>query len=274
MTEFLSRITQQFIANTGLKPLISAEIEFYLPPGTDPTVYDLKGIETYGFERERGENQYELALKNPTSPLQVAEHLVAIKQIVKDGIFIAKPYPNQPGSGLHIHLSLLDKTNKNLFAKTEKEEESITMRHAIAGLLDTMLEAFTIFAPNPESYSRFSAELNNREPDEGRYNNAPVNVSWGGNNRTTAIRIPASSAWPANRHIEHRVAGSDADPYKVIAAILLGVQQGLFNHREPPAKIWGDATHPQYGPPPAFPKTLEEARLLYNNSGLYDPIDL
>jgi glutamine synthetase len=150
---------------------------------------------------------------------------------------------------------LHDKQGNNLFAKKGDEDETAIMRYAIAGLLSNMLQDFHIFAPNPESYARFSAA----PLREGVYNNAPINVSWGGNNRTTAIRIPASTAYPNNRHIEHRVSGADANPHKVIAAILEGAKRGLLNKQEPPAKIWGDAAHKQYAPLPAFPKTLEEA---------------
>ena len=274
MSNLLSRITQQFAANTGFAPLVSAEIEFYLPSDVQREACDVllekAGIETYGLEKERGDNQYELALKKPTTALEIAEQVVAIKKLFPEGNFLAKPFADQPGSGLHIHLSLLDKEGRNPFAKTGAEDESAAMRYAVAGLLRGMVEGFAIFAPHAESYARFSAE----PLRYGVYNNAPVNVSWGGNNRTTALRIPASSAWPQARRIEHRVAGADADPFAVIGAILLAAQQGLLAQQEPPEKIWGNATDRQYAPLAGFPKTLEEAQKIYNKSGLYDPLGI
>lgn len=51
----------------------------------------------------------------------------------------------------------------------------------------------------------------------------------GGNNRTTAIRIPTSTIDSQTRHIEHRIPGADSDPYLVISAILAGVHYGLKN---------------------------------------------
>jgi glutamine synthetase len=270
----LNTLTQIFFAKTGYQPLISAEIEFYLPVGAYILGYQARleraGIETYGVEEERGENQFELALKNPSTPLVIAEQIVAIKKLFPEGNFLAKPYADQPGSGLHIHLNLLDEARHNPFTKIGDEEETPALRYAIAGLLNGMLEGFLLFAPNAESYARFSAE----PLRYGVYNNAPVNVSWGGNNRTTAIRIPASSAWPQARRIEHRVAGADADPVAVIGAILLAGQQGLLAKQEPQEKIWGNATDKQYAPLPAFPKTLEEAQKIYNKSGLYDALGL
>ena len=270
----LEGITKEFIAKTGYRPLIGAEIEFYLPLGVEVADYERQlaeaGIETYGLEHERGENQYELALKTPAAPMAVVEQLNKIKQLFPNGNFSAKPFADQPGSGFHVHISLVDEAGKTPFTKESGDEESPAMRYAIAGLLEGMLEGFAIFAPNEASYARFSAE----PLRYGVYNNAPMNVSWGGNNRTTALRIPTSSAWPAGRRIEHRVAGADADMALVIGAVLLVVQKGLLAKQEPPAKIWGDANDPQYAPLPAFPKNLEEALKLYNKSGLYDALGL
>lgn len=253
-TPDLEKITQEFITATGCIPLVSAEIEFYsscnLKPETCNLLLKEANIETYGLEKERGENQYELALKNPTTPLHAAQQIEIIKQLFSEANFAAKPYPDQPGSGLHIHLSLHNKDGVNLFTKKGDEDETAIMRYAIAGLLSNMLQDFHIFAPNPESYARFSAA----PLREGVYNNAPINVSWGGNNRTTAIRIPASTAYPHNRHIEHRVSGADANPYAVIAAILEGAKRGLLNKQEPPSKIWGNAANKQYKDLIVFPK--------------------
>lgn len=252
----LERITEEFIAATHLVPMVAAEIEFYCDSPLKAEICNQllaeANIETYGLEPERGDNQYELALKKPTIPLTAAQHIEAIKKLFPQANFAAKPYPDQPGSGLHIHLSLHDKSGMNVFAKKDDEEETITMRYVIAGLLETMLDNFAIFAPNKESYARFS----NAALREGVYNNAPINVSWGGNNRTTAIRIPASTANPKGRHIEHRVSGADANPHAVIAAILFGAQKGILAQKEPPPKIWGNAADTQYAPLPAFPKEI------------------
>lgn len=260
----IAKITAAFVAKTGFMPVISAELEFYLDNNGEGIEKELEinKIETYGLERERGAGQYEIALKNPNTPETILNQIETIKKITK-GDFRAKPFADRPGSGLHIHISLLNKEGKNIFMKPRgEEEETPEMAWAIGGLLDAMLKDFTLFAPNEDSYSRFTAEFNPQEPEEGRYNNAPVNVSWGGNNRTTAIRIPASSAYPDLRHIEHRVAGADADAGAVIAAILEAVQYGIVNKITPPAKTHGNAFDKQYAHLTPFPKTLEEAKKL------------
>ncbi len=76
------------------------------------------------------------------------------------------------------------------------------MRHAIGGLATTMGESLALMAPNSNSYRRF-------QPDSF----VPLAPTWGLNNRTVALRIPAGD--PAATRVEHRVAGADANPYLV-----------------------------------------------------------
>jgi glutamine synthetase len=77
-----------------------------------------------------------------------------------------------------------------------------------------------MFAPNPNSYRRFKA---------GAF--APSGASWGYDHREVALRVPRSSE--DNRRIEHRIAGADANPYLVLAAVLAGIHAGLQRRRDP-----------------------------------------
>ncbi|WSH68420.1 hypothetical protein U8Q05_30820 (plasmid) [Rhizobium ruizarguesonis] len=80
-----------------------------------------------------------------------------------------------------------------------------------------------IFAPNLNSWRRFS-----------RNSYAPTAPTWGRNNRSVAIRVPAGN--PANRHLEHRSPGVDANPYLVAATVLAGMYEGIENRIEPDAE--------------------------------------
>ena len=84
-----------------------------------------------------------------------------------------------------------------------------------------------IFAPNANSYRRFRAN-----------SYAPIAPTWGINNRTVALRVPAGP--PAGRHVEHRVAGADANPYLALAALLAGVHHGLTLRLDPGHPVAGD----------------------------------
>jgi glutamine synthetase len=159
--------------------------------------------------------------------------------------FSAKPFPDQPGSGLHIHVHVEDVDGNNLFYR-EGEDFSAELLCAIGGLLELMNAHMPIFAPTEASYKRFASK-----------SNAPTTVSWGTNNRTVAVRLPQKPM--NNKHIEHRVAGSDADVEAVIDAILLAVHYGFQNKCDPGKPVYGDASLEQYALPP-LAKSLEEAR--------------
>ena len=127
---------------------------------------------------------------------------------------MAKPYPGQAGNGLHVHISLLDKTTgKNIFTSDDPQENA-ALRHAIGGVLETMPASMAFLCPNVNSYRRFGAQF--------YVPNAP---SWGLDNRTVAVRVPTGSADAVR--IEHRVAGADANPYLAIAASLAAGLHGL-----------------------------------------------
>ena len=128
---------------------------------------------------------------------------------------------------MHIHLSLIDGDGWNVFDPGQQDGDS-KLAQAVAGLQATMAEAMAIFAPNLNVYRRF-------KPDEF----VPVTTDWGDNNRSVAFRIPPSD--PANRRIEHRVSGAEANPYLVIAAILAGVHYGLTKKLDPGNKHSGNA---------------------------------
>src|SRR5690606_2846670 len=122
-----------------------------------------------------------------------------------DATFMAKPYGDCSGNGMHVHFSILDKDGKNIFAGSDARG-SDALRHAIAGLLSTMPEAAAVFAPNFDSYRRFMPG-----------SHAPTRVAWGYDNRTAALRVPESDLIATR--IEHRVPGADANPYLAIAAM-------------------------------------------------------
>ena len=119
---------------------------------------------------------------------------------------------------MHVHFSLYDKNNVNIFSKNKLKNKYLL--NAIAGLQKTMYESMAIFAPNINSYRRFL-------PDQF----VPVNSSWGPNNRSVAFRIPVSDE--ESTRIEHRVAGAEANAYLVLSSILSGIMFGIKNKLTP-----------------------------------------
>lgn len=263
--------------------MIAGEVEFYIDPAparnsqseTDLLAkilleFSKNNVKLHRFDKEAMEGQYEFSL-NPKPSLIAVNEINQAKEIISSVamadnyrvLFEAKPYPNLPGCGMHIHISLLNENGINLLKKIGENMESTTMKYAVGGLCATMLKNFTAFAPNENSYLRFTAQRNSLQhiTPVAAHNNAPVNISWGGNNRSAAIRIPPSTMDETQRHIEHRVSGADADPVEVVRKILEGIYLGLKEKIIPPEKIYGNAYDKQYSNAlTPFPKTLAEAK--------------
>lgn len=179
---------------------------------------------------EHAPGQYELTLRHQAQGLRAADDLVMLKRLVRGlalrhgmrANFMAKPFAHEAGSGMHLHASLADETGRNLFADVENDIAPM-LRHAIGGLQRTMANSMLTFAPNLNSRRRFA-----------RNSYAPTSPTWGRNNRSVAIRVPAGS--PANRHLEHRSPGVDANPYLVAATVLAGMYVGIESRIEPEAE--------------------------------------
>jgi len=141
--------------------------------------------------------------------------------------FMAKPYADYAGNGMHMHFSVLDESGGNIFDDgTSKGSEAL--RNAVAGCLDAMAPSTLIFAPHGSSYDRLVPGAH-----------APTGISWAYENRTAAIRVPAGA--PRARRIEHRVAGGDINPYLMLAVVLGAALDGIERGAEPPAPVTGNA---------------------------------
>ena len=173
--------------------------------------------------------QYEVNLHHVDDPVLACDHAVLLKRAVKaaaanNGLaatFMAKPFEEHAGSGMHLHVSVLDGDGANVFAGESRDGAfSDRLRHAIGGLGALMAESMAIFAPNANSYRRHAPG-----------NFVPASPTWGPNHRGVAMRIPVSG--PANTRLEARVAGADTNPYLVVAAVLAGIHHGLSESVEP-----------------------------------------
>ena len=188
-----------------------------------------QGIPLTTLHAEFSPGQWEVNTRHGADIMKVCDDTALLKRLVKGmahkhGIaatFMAKPFADVPGSGMHLHLSLYDAEGRNLFAGEGDEPAfSDTLRHAIGGVLQTMSESTLMYAPNANSYRRFAP---------GAY--VPLEPKWGYNHREVAVRIPVSG--DENRRFEHRVAGADANPYLVVASVLAGVLHGIDKGLDP-----------------------------------------
>ena len=174
-------------------------------------------------------SQFEINLNHVQDPVLACDHAMLLKRAVRAvarqhdlaASFMAKPFVDIAGCGMHVHISLLDADGNNVFQGNSADGPfSDTLRHAVGGMAESMAEGMAIFAPNINSYRRYGL---------GTYTSlAPT---WGTNHRDLALRIPLSSE--KNTRVEHRVAGADTNPYLTMSAILAGIHHGITNQCDP-----------------------------------------
>lgn len=226
------------------------------------TLYDYceaQGLDVDTLIHETGAAQMEINFLHG-DPLDLADQVFTFKRTLREtgmkhgvyATFMAKPMQVEPGSSMHIHQSLVDiETGENIFAGKEGERFSEQFYHYLGGLQKFTPNAISFFAPNVNSYRRFTPEMS-----------APVNMKWGIDNRTTGLRAP--EAVPAATRIENRFPGSDCNPYLAIAATLACGYLGLKNKLQP-TKPTSDAAAEE-GDMVELARTLEEALRLLEES--------
>jgi glutamine synthetase len=183
--------------------------------------------------QESGPGQFEINLKESADAVGAALDGLLLKRAVKaaarahglEATFMAKPHHDWAGSGMHIHLSLLDNSGRNVFAG---DPISPLFRHALGGMRETMADFMAVWAQSANAYRRYVPKAY-----------VPMAAHWGFNNRTVALRIPRSNG--AATRIEHRLAGADANPYLVIASILAGMRHGMTKEIDPGPAVEGNS---------------------------------
>jgi glutamine synthetase len=197
------------------------------------TVCEAQGLPVDAVMKESGPGQFEINLKHRPNVVAAALDALLLKRAVKatakahalEATFMPKPHHDWAGSGMHVHLSLFDKSGQNLFAG---DPISPLFRHALGGMRETMADFMAIWAQSANAYRRYVPKAY-----------VSLAAHWGFNNRTVALRVPAGNG--AGTRIEHRIAGADANPYLVIASILAGMRHGILNKSDPGPAAEGDA---------------------------------
>ncbi|KIE05132.1 hypothetical protein NF27_EY02280 [Candidatus Jidaibacter acanthamoeba] len=268
LKKLILNLQDELFSTLNLTPQIGFELEFYLT--------DLKGNQidhpqasllrqllaeqNIILEEEKGRGQFEVH-SNYTSDLpMLTTYLEELKAILGNyskacGFLVnfdPKPFPKDYGSSLHVHLNFLNKEEKKIFSLADTNQ-SYELKKCIYGILDIIREGIYFFG-GEKDFSRFSAKFM-----------APINISWGGNNRTTAIRVPDSK--PEFRRIELRVPSANASLEKVIAFILIGALHGLKNENLYYERIYGNAFDEQYALQ-LLPKDLKEAENIFHEQGV------
>jgi glutamine synthetase len=291
---FAPRSVLQFVLDRyraqGMTPVVAPEIEFYLvAANVDPAqplqapagrsgraeaghsafslnqlnelapfwdefhaALDTLQIATDTWIHEVGVTQYEINLQHGDA-LAVADQAFLFKFAAKEvalrhglnAVFMAKPMAGQPGSSMHLHQSVVDDRGRNVFSR---DDGSASARHGefIAGLQAYTPELMLMVAPSVNSFRRYVAG-----------SQAPINLHWGHDNRTTGLRVPLGP--PAARRVENRIAGADANPYLAIAASLAAGLAGMDEGLTATPPIDDSAYDREHDPAHGLPRSFLQA---------------
>lgn len=195
---------------------------------------EIQGISIDNISQEMGPAQLEINFVHG-DPLSLADQVFRFKRIVKEvaiqhemhATFMARPITGEAGSALHIHQSVMDESDNNIFTN-EDGSVSEAFLHYIGGLQKYIPDSLLIFAPYANSYRRFLS-----------YWSSPVNLEWAVDNRSVGLRVPDSD--PKNRRVENRLGGSDVNPYLALAATLACGYLGMTEKLKPRDAIEGSA---------------------------------
>jgi glutamine synthetase len=210
------------------------------------------GLGAYAANHEYMNSQYEINLHHGEA-VDAADRAFRLKAAVKDvaainglvATFMGKPFNDQGGSGLHLHVSL-DKDGSNAFDDADGDNGiSTAMRHFLGGVMAHAPALMAILNPTINAFRRLV-------PDSL----APTHANWGWDNRSAFGRVPPERG-PATR-LEVRVGDGSANPYLAIAVLLQAGLHGLREQIDPPAPVAGDAYRADDGGE-LLPQSLEAA---------------
>lgn len=228
------------------------------------------GISVEFSHHEAGPGQNEIDLRYADA-LTMADNIMTFRTVVKEvaisegvhATFMPKPIVGQPGSGMHVHLSLFEGDHNAFYDPGAKYQLSQTGRRFVAGLLRHAPEFTAVTNQFVNSYKRLWGG------DE-----APSYISWGHLNRSALVRVPLYKPGKgSSARVEYRAMDSAANPYLAFSVLLAAGLKGIEEEYELPAEaehsMWAlsDAERRSMGFDP-LPMSLEHALAVMERSEL------
>ena len=245
----LNPITPGYFGYSMLRNSVHSELYHEILALSQDMDFPIEGLHT-----ETGPGVIEAAL-NHDKAANAADKAALFKTFIKVwaqrkdmmATFMAKWSKELPGQSGHIHISLSDDSGQSVFFDAEKEfNMSDTQRHFLAGQQRYMPEFLAMTSPTINSYSRMVP---------GMW--APLDATWGVENRTTALRVIPGSA--KSQRLEYRLGSADANPYLALAAALASGLCGVEKKLEPSPRVEGNAYQQDHPKELSLPQTLWQA---------------
>lgn len=228
---------ERLLNDSGFYFVLGAELEFYACHN-----FQLEAVnKSYNtsIHQERGIGQYELVVGHEVGSFNIIQKIHEAKsnlyKMANECDFLIdfspKPFVNDYGSALHYHLNIIDDNRYNVFHIGNKD---VSMMNVIASMLKHTNEAlYLLTGGQKENFQRFVPGFM-----------APTHLSWGGNNRTTLVRVPDVA--PIAKRIEFRLPSVITPPEYIVIFLLVSVLESMKQQYIHNAKIYGDASNIQY----------------------------
>jgi glutamine synthetase len=246
----------------GLRPASRYNVDYSILGSSriEPLLRDIRntcyraGMDVESAKGEGDLGQYKIRFPH-ADLLTTADNHVVYKTIAKEiadtqrrAITFMACYDERAGSACHINLSLRDRrTGDHVFWAAEGRTP--VYDSFIAGVLTTMADFALLYAPNINSYKRFTDG-----PD------AWTAIAWAEDNNAGAVRLVGRGA---RARLENRVPGADVNPYLALAAMLAGGLYGIDHELDLPDPV---TSHSHAVDRPQLPRTLRDARDAFGDS--------
>lgn len=273
----LARVARRF-ADFDTAPVVGVTFDAYVvdgakgvppePAAVDAEIFQViqddivaaaatQALPKLAFARGQGAGQIAIEMAASDDALAAADHAVFLRQITRavvrqhkrDAVFMAKPFLSSPGSGLRMRVDVRRQSGESVFAATQGGELA---RFAVGGLQAVMAESVALLAPNVNAFRRFHG-----------VKALPRNKRWGYGSKLANLSIESASEGAL--FVEHRLAGADANPYLVLAALLTGIHHGIGQNIDPgqPSEA-GVAAYVD----PTLPVSVDAALLALENGSI------
>ncbi|MCC7107213.1 MAG: glutamine synthetase [Chloroflexi bacterium] len=254
---FLKRMVAR-VAEQGLEVQAGFEYEFYLArqtatgyePADDSLCFssdgmdragpyisellealDRQGLEPRQYYPELGPGQQELSINHCTA-LAAADRQVAVREsargvALRHGLiasFAPKPFPNQAGSGCHVHLSLWNGDRNAMYDPRGELGLSQLGRGYVAGILAHLPALLAVTCPSVNSYQRLAPNMW-----------SSAFTCWGPDNREAAVRVasPFRGRVEASTNVELKALDGSANPYLALGAVIAAGLDGIRRDLDP-----------------------------------------
>ncbi|HZU75750.1 MAG TPA: glutamine synthetase family protein [Dehalococcoidia bacterium] len=190
-----------------------------------------QGIQPQQYYPELGPGQQELSIRH-ASALDAADQNIAVRETVRGvamqhgavASFAPKPFPEQAGSGMHVHLSLWSGGRNALYAPERPHGLSALGSQFVAGILQHLPGLLALTCPSVNSYSRL-------QPNSW----SSAYTCWGLDNREASVRVPSlfRGIEEASTNLEIKAVDGSANPYLALGGILAAGLDGIARRLDP-----------------------------------------